>query len=80
MGLGYVSDTIKVVEVGKTAEGPFLKPTIEDVLNNQYAIARPLFFLTRGEISEPIKKFMAFVLAPEGQQIVETLDFVPLKK
>ena len=80
VGLGYVSNAIKVIEVGKTAEGPFMIPTIEDVLNNQYAIARPLFFLTRGEVSEPIKKFMEFAVGPEGQQIVETLDFVPLKK
>ena len=80
VGLGYVSPEIKVISVAKTPEGPFLTPTIEDVLNGSYAIARPLYFLTRGEPGEKIKGFVDFVLGPEGQQIVEALDFVPLKK
>lgn len=80
VGLGYVSEDLKVISVGKTAEGPFLKPNIEDVLNGTYAVARALLFLTRGEPQGDVKGFIDFVLSPEGQQIVESLDFVPLKK
>lgn len=80
VGLGYVDDQIKVIPVGKTAEGPFMVPDIADVLSGEYAIARPLLFLTRGEPSESSKNFIAFVVSPEGQEIVEALDFVPLKK
>lgn len=79
VGLGYVSPEIKVVSVGKTAAGPFLKPEVKDVLNGSYPIARPLFFLTRGEPQGDLKAFVDFVLSPEGQEIVSTLDFVPLK-
>ena len=79
VGLGYVSDQVKVLEIGKTAEGPFLKPTIDDVHSGEYPIARPLFFLTRGEEKPPVKKFIEFVVGPEGQEIVEALDFVPLE-
>jgi phosphate transport system substrate-binding protein len=80
VGLGYVDEQIKVISVGKTAEGPFMTPDIEDVLNGSYAIARPLLFLTRGELSESSKQFVDFVVGPDGQEIVEALDFVPLKK
>ncbi len=80
VGLGYVSDDIKVVEVGKTAAGPFLKPTMDDVLNGSYPIARPLYFLTRGEPDARLKGLIDFVLSADGQEIVKTLDFVPLKK
>ncbi len=80
VGLGYVDEQIKVIPVGKTAEGPFMVPDIEDVLNGSYAIARPLLFLTRGELAETVKLFVDFAVSPEGQEIVEALDFVPLKK
>jgi phosphate transport system substrate-binding protein len=80
VGLGYVSDQVKVIEIGKAAGGPFLKPTIADVHSGEYAIARPLFFLTRGEEKPHIKKFIEFVVSPEGQEIVEVLDFVPLER
>lgn len=79
VGLGYVSDQVKVIEIGKTAAGPFLKPTIEDVHTGEYPIARPLFFLTRGEEKPHVKQFIEFVVSPAGQEIVEILDFVPLE-
>lgn len=80
VGLGYVSEEIKVIKVGKTEAGPFLEPAIDDVLDGSYAIARPLYFLTRGEASGDVKKFVDYALGPKGQEIVQNLDFVPLKK
>lgn len=80
VGLGYVSDETKVIGIGKTAEGPFLTPNLENVLDGSYAIARALYFLTRGEPKDKIKTFVDYVLSDEGQDIVKTLDFVPLKK
>ncbi len=80
VGLGYVSEEIKVLTVGKTAAGPFITPTVESVQSNEYAIARPLFFLTHGAPEGDLKSFVDFVLSPEGQEIVSTLDFVPNKK
>lgn len=80
VGLGYVSEDVKVIPVAKTEAGPFMTPTIEDVLDGSYAIARPLYFLTRGEPSGKIKEFTEFALSDKGQEIVETLDFVPIRK
>ena len=80
VGLGYITQDHKVLAVAKDTAGPFLTPSIETVLDGTYPIARPLLFLTRGEASETIKDFIDFVLSPEGQEIVTSLDFVPLKK
>lgn len=79
VGLGYVSDAVKVIEVGKTTAGPFLKPTIDDVHSGAYPIARPLLFLTRGELKPHIKQFIDFAVSADGQEIVSLLDFVPLE-
>lgn len=80
VGLGYITEKTKVLEVGKTAAGPFMKPTIADVQDNSYAIARALLFLTRGEPQGDVKNLIDFVLSPAGQEIVKALDFVPIKK
>ena len=79
VGLGYVTEKSKVIPVGKTPEGPFVKPSIETVQNNSYPIGRPLFFLTRGKAEGDAKSFIDFVLSAEGQEIVSGLDFVPNK-
>ena len=80
VGLGYITQDHKVIAVAKTPAGPFLTPNIDDVLDSTYPIARPLFFLTRGEPGGAIKDFIDFTVSPGGQEIVKTLDFVPLKK
>lgn len=80
VGLGYVTENQKVLAIAKDEQGPWIKPTIETVLNGQYPIARPLLFLTRGEAKGTLKEFIDFVTGPEGQEIVHALDFVPLKK
>jgi phosphate transport system substrate-binding protein len=80
VGLGYVDETVKVINVAKDAASPATVPTLETVQSGEYAISRPLLFLTKGEPSGRIKEFTDFVLGDSGQEIVETLDFVPLNK
>ena len=73
VGLGYVSDAVKAIEV----DG--VMPTRDSVLRNKYAISRPLFMYTVGVPQGDIKKFMEFLKGPEGQKIVSEEGFVPLK-
>lgn len=80
VGLGYVTEDEKVLAIAKEEKEPYIKPTAETVLSGQYPIARPLLFLTRGETKSTVKEFIDFVISPEGQEIVEALDFVPLKQ
>lgn len=78
-GMGYISPAQKVIAVGKSKDGPFITPAIENVKNNTYPISRPLYMCTNGEPKGAVKDFIDFVHSMEGQEIVKKLDFVPIK-
>ncbi|MFH1442208.1 MAG: substrate-binding domain-containing protein [Candidatus Omnitrophota bacterium] len=51
---------------------------MENVVNGEYPISRPLFFYTNGAPQGLVKKFVDFTLSKEGQEIVLATDFVPV--
>ena len=77
-GMGYINETQKALAIAKDKNSPYVKPTIENVVNGSYYISRPLFLYTNGEPAGLIKDFIDFVLSKEGQEIVRVVDFVPL--
>ncbi len=80
VGIGYVSNRQKKIAVGKSAEGPFVLPSIDTALDKTYPIARGLFMYIPKNPSALVKSFMDFVLSDFGQEIVQQMDFVPLRK
>ena len=58
---------------GKTA-------TIASVRDFSWPIARPLFMYTNGEPAGVVKSYIAWILGPDGQQVVKDQGFVPLGK
>lgn len=50
--------------------------TITNVGNETYPLRRPLHVLTKGEPQGVVKEFIDFMLSDEGQQIVESLEFI----
>ena len=74
VGLGYLSSQIKAL----TVDG--VKPSKENVLNNTYSLARPLFMYTNGVAQGTVKEYIDFVKSDEGQKLVEEEGFVGLKK
>jgi len=78
-GMGYISPKHKAVAVAKDAESPYVMPTIENVVSGAYPISRPLLLYTNGAPEGLVKKFIDFALSPEGQALVTTTDFVPVK-
>ncbi|HNV86037.1 MAG TPA: phosphate ABC transporter substrate-binding protein [Candidatus Omnitrophota bacterium] len=80
VGLGYVSPRVKPLGVSKSPEGPFIYPTMGTALDGAYPLSRYLLFYTATEPHGIEKTFIDFVLSDEGQKIVETMDFVPLRK
>ena len=77
-GIGYVSvghmdnSTAPVILDGA-------EPTIDNVKNGSYKIARGLFSNTKGEPKGLVKKFIDFLFSPEGQQIAAKNGFIPVK-
>jgi phosphate transport system substrate-binding protein len=77
-GIGYVSvghmdnSTSPVILDGA-------EPTIENVKNGSYKIARGLFSNTKGEPKGLVKKFIDFLFSPEGQELVTKNGFISVK-
>ncbi|MFH1562996.1 MAG: phosphate ABC transporter substrate-binding protein [Nitrospirota bacterium] len=77
-GMGYISPKQKVMAIAKNESSPFVTPTIENVKNGNYYIARPLLLYTNGEPTGVVKRFLDFIMSEEGQKVVKELDFVPI--
>jgi len=73
VGLGYLTPEVKAIDV----DG--VKASKETVLNNKYALGRPLFMYTNGEPRDEVKEFIDYILSPDGQKMVEEQGFVRLK-
>lgn len=73
VGLGYLTDAVKAVEV----EG--VKPTKENVVNGSFILARKLFMYTNGAPKGAVKQFIDFILSTDGQKLVDKAGFVALK-
>jgi len=54
-------------------------PEVPDIISGRYPISRPLLVYTPSAPTGVVKAFIDFVLSPEGQKIVEEVDFVPIK-
>ncbi len=74
IGLGYISDELKVLTVNN------VYPNKENVSNNNYPIARPLFMYTNGKPKGLIKSFINFILSDNGKKIVEETGYVPIQQ
>jgi len=72
VGLGYLSDDLKAVEVNG------VKPSNATVANGTFPIARPLFMFTDRWPEGLTSKFINFVLSSKGQDIAEEQGYVPL--
>ena len=54
--------------------------TEANVLSGSYSLQRPLLLLTNGNPGGVVKEFVTFTCGTEGQQIVKSLDYIPLQK
>ena len=78
-GLGYVDpEHEKIVAVARTAEEPFVLPTVATASSGEYPLSRNLFMYTAGEPQGAIADYLAWIMSDTGQEIVTQLGFVPL--
>jgi phosphate transport system substrate-binding protein len=73
MGYSYVmrGDT-RVISLDGIA------PTVENIKNGTYPIARKLYFVTLGEPAVGARAYIDYVLSQEGQQIAAENGFIPI--
>lgn len=73
VGMGYLDGSVNAMEI----DG--VEPTVENVSNKAYPVARELFWYVPAERSQVITNIINFALSPEGQAIVSEEGFVPAK-
>ena len=74
VGLGFADQTVKMLSV----DG--IVPDRATVSSGRYPIARPLFMFTNGypKFGSHLHAYVTLYLTPKGQEIIESLGFVPV--
>ncbi len=82
-GIGYggaaYGKGIKELKIKKDAKSPAYAPTKENIRKNLYPISRYLYMYLRQRPTGEIKKFIDWILSPEGQNIVESVGYFPIR-
>jgi phosphate transport system substrate-binding protein len=52
-------------------------PTIDNIKNGTYPLARKLYFYTLGDPSPGASAFIKYILSPDGQKIALENGFIP---
>jgi phosphate transport system substrate-binding protein len=78
-GIAYAKG-IHHAMVKKDASSPAVEPSMENVLTAKYPISRYLYWYMVGEPSGEMKKLVDWVLAAEGQKLVQEVGYYPLPK
>lgn len=73
IGMGYVDNKIKSLTVDNIA------PTIKNVGNKSYPIAREIYWYVKETDNKTVNSLVKYALSPAGQEIVKSEGFVPVK-
>ena len=79
-GIAFATAEVKTVKISARKGETAIMPSEETVVNGSYPLARPLYLYTAREPAGHVKEFLDWVLAPDGQQIVRDLGFVPVPR
>jgi phosphate transport system substrate-binding protein len=81
-GIGYggaaFARGVKKCKVKRTETSPAYEPNIETIINNQYPISRYLYIYTRNRPTGKLKRYINWILSPDGQKVVEEVGYFPL--
>lgn len=54
-------------------------PSAENVKQGRYFLTRDFYFVIKGEPTPPVRKFLDFVLSPEGDHVITTNGAIPMR-
>ncbi len=77
-GAAY-SKGVKQLKIKKDAKSVGYAPTAENIKSGKYPISRFLYLYLRSKPTGEIKKFIDWILSPEGQEIVTKVGYFPVR-
>lgn len=72
LSFGFLDESVKAVKIND------VEPTVDNVKNGSYPIARPLNLLTNGDPNALSQAFIDYILSDAGQEIVAQ-DYITVK-
>jgi len=82
-GIGYVGVaytkqgvSVKVFRIKASESATAYEPSVANVKSGAYAIARKLYIYTNGNPTGVLADYVAFILGPRGQQILEEVGYI----
>lgn len=78
-GMAYATPDVKTLKLSRTKGDPAIAPSTATAMDKTYPLARALYLYTRGAPIGNVKDFLDWVVSPDGQQIVASVGFVPIK-
>jgi phosphate transport system substrate-binding protein len=83
LGIGYGGNAygkgIKFARIKKDANSPGIAPSAETVKDGSYPLTRYLYMYLKSRPTGEIKKYVDWILSPEGQDIVTKVGYFPVK-
>lgn len=76
LSLAWINED--VAGVGLRIDGRTLEPTLENVRNGSFPIARDLNLITQGVPTGAVRQFIDYLLGPEGQRIAAKAGYIPV--
>lgn len=73
ISLGSLNETVKALSIDGAV------PSVENIKNGSYLIARPFNIATLATLSDAAQDFLAFVMSADGQAIVEANGYIAVK-
>ena len=85
-GVGYFAERndVKILHIKKDENSIAISPSENNKVNydviwsGDYSISRYLYCVTNGEATGKLKEFMDFIVSQEGQDVVRTMEYIPL--
>lgn len=82
-GIGYggaaYAAGVKHCKVKKDAQSAGVLPTPETIAKNQYPITRYLYIYLKNRPTGELKKYIDWILSPDGQKVVVEVGYFPVK-
>jgi len=76
ISLAWMNDDVRGVSIDQG--GSLIDPNLATIASGQYPISRDLIIVIRDDIKPEAKKFVDYILTPEGQNFVEAAGYIKI--